>query len=237
MKPPLVTAVMVTADPARETMARVAIQDFIKQSYKNAELLIVNDSHSYEFKVGHPRVREIDTALETRPEDGWGLGFLRNYGDHHAKGDWIITWDDDDHHHPHRIMYQMAHRREGCVVLLRNQVRIDIANRQAICVECYDGASGTRLYPKGIGTYPDVTHYEDGPFLKMFDKKIIVVDNNDDHWPGPCMYVRFYTGLNVCSHEEIIGGEDSFDRRWYPTIEDREYLAHVLELHGLQIAW
>jgi len=228
----MVSAIMITGKtPKHERMARLAVQAFIDQSYENRELVVINDGE-YELKVGHPMVREVPVGK------GRTLGELRNIGMLNAKGEWVIQWDDDDHHHPHRILYQMAHRRLGCAVLLRKQIRVDVLNGEAICIEDKNGIAGTILHPhEPLRKYPDIERAEDKEFLKLFGSDKVLLDNNSDSWPGPALYVRFYHGKNTWSRENIMGGKGSYSRRWNPNSEERAYIAHVLETYGLKIAW
>ena len=166
MKPPLVTAVMITGKtPKHEKMARVAVQSFLDQTYTNKELVIINDG-PYELRIGHPSVREI---LIREPQKKI-LGELRNLGIEEARGDWIIQWDDDDYHHPHRILFQMAHRRPDKAVVLLKQLRVDITKGEIICVQCDDGGiAGTILHPaKTDVRYPIEAQGEDRQFLRGF---------------------------------------------------------------------
>jgi glycosyltransferase involved in cell wall biosynthesis len=230
MKPPLVTAVMITGkDPKRETLARKSVQSFLDQTYRRRELLIINHGE-YELKIGHPAVREI--KIDKR----LSLGEMRNMGIEHAKGEWIIQWDDDDYHHPHRILYQMAHRAgPDAAVLLRKQIRVDMLNGEVICIQCDDGIAGTILHSVGTDVrYPPLEKTEDSEFVKGFGQ-LILLDNDSDTWPGPALYLRFYHGSNVMDHAHVMGGKGSYDHRWVPHTEERAYISDVLKTYGLEV--
>jgi glycosyltransferase involved in cell wall biosynthesis len=228
--PPLVTAVMITGKtPDHEKMARVAVDCFLNQTYTTRELLIINDG-PYELRIGHPSVREVLIKDPTRKT----LGELRNLGIKEARGDWIIQWDDDDYHHPHRILYQMAHRSPGCAVVLLKQLRVDEKFGEAICVQCDEGIAGTILHPRSTDVrYPAIPKGEDNSFMGGF--KRIVVDNNGETWPGPCLYVRRYHGLNTWDYENVMGGKESYSRRWVPNGEQRKFIGKVMEKYGWRI--
>lgn len=234
MKAPLVTAVMITGKTEKhEALARMSIRSFLDQTYRRRELVIINEG-PYELKIGHPVIREIQVKDRGRP-----LGELRNIGIDEAKGDWIIQWDDDDYHHPHRILYQMAHRRdrEDCAVFLRKQIRVDMINGEAICIECDEGISGTILHPGGTDVrYPALEKGEDTEFAKGFRYQIIL-DNDSDTWPGPALYLRFYHGDNTMSHAHVMGGTNSYGRRWLPHHDEKAYITDVLEQYGIEIKW
>lgn len=232
-KAPLVTAVMITGkSDKREALARMSVKSFLDQTYRRRELLILNHGN-YELKIGHPLVQEVMV------EEKKSLGEMRNMGLDLAKGDWIIQWDDDDYHHPHRILYQMAHRRDngGTAVLLRKQIRVDMINGEAICVESEEGIAGTILHATNTETrYPLVDQTEDAAFAMGFRQRIIL-DNDSETWPGPALYLRFYHGDNVMNHEHIMGGKESYERRWLPHQEEKSYITDVLKMYGIVIEW
>ena len=234
MNSPLVSAIMITGKtPEHERLARVAAHSFLKQTYYNKELVVVNDG-PYELKIGHPRVREI-LVKEKKP-----LGALRNTGLENAKGDWVIQWDDDDYHHPHRILYQMAHRQEGHAVVLRKQLRVDIIEGRAICVDHASGIAGTILHPrKVIGRYSaKADGNEDTEFLSHFYPDVIALDNDSEMWPGPALYVRLFHDRNVQSREVVMGNKGSYSKRWSPNRDEKDYVSHLLITHyGVEIAW
>jgi glycosyltransferase involved in cell wall biosynthesis len=233
LKAPLVTAVMITGKSAgRERLARLSVKAFLDQTYRRRELVIINHGE-YALKIGHPTVREIMVPERKT------LGELRNAGIVEAKGEWIIQWDDDDYHHPHRILYQMAHRRENweTAVLLRKQIRVDMINGEAICVNCDDGISGTILHSaKTEMRYPALDQTEDAAFAMSFRHRILL-DNDSETWPGPALYLRFYHGDNVMDHAHIMVGKGSYERRWVPHHEEKAYISDVLRMYGIGVKW
>ena len=98
----LVSAIMPTGRlPGRRALSQVAIECFFRQTYPDRQLVIVN--HSEEpFGLEDPRVKEV---VVRRPPT---LGELRNIGLDAADGELLITWDDDDWHHPCRMEKQAA---------------------------------------------------------------------------------------------------------------------------------
>lgn len=241
ISPPLVSAVMVTGKtPEHEGMARLAVKCFLKQTYTHTELVIINDG-PYTLDIQHPAVHEtrigIDMAAGAE-KPKMALGHLRNLGIAAAKGDYIIQWDDDDYHHPHRILYQMAHmpRRDmAAAVLLTRQVRVSlVGKREAFNIEDTNGIAGTVLHRRlGAPNYPDTAHKgEDADFLKGFGDNVILLDNDSDVWPGPALYVRVYHGRNTWDEAHVMGGEGSFTGSWGLNADEREYLRLVLAEYG-----
>jgi glycosyltransferase involved in cell wall biosynthesis len=110
-----VSCMMVTK-PGRETLARLAIADFYRQTHPYRDLVVVTTS-----------VDSFRALAQVLPCDGTSLlgladvaplGALRNVALDHAKGPIICQWDDDDRYHPQRIEEQLwgltAFHRHSC---------------------------------------------------------------------------------------------------------------------------
>jgi glycosyltransferase involved in cell wall biosynthesis len=231
----LVAAVMITGkSPEHEAMARVAVQCFLAQSYQNKKLIIINDG-DYELGVKHPLV------IEHRIEPGKKLGELRNIGIQKARdigASWVIQWDDDDFHHQHRILYQMAHRVDdgdhySVAVVLKKQMRVSLTKGDAFNIEDANGIAGTILHnlqQTGGGTgfgYPDEEKGEDAEFMGKFDD-LVIIDNHSEVWPGPALYVRLYHGGNTWDEEHVMGGRGSFTDKWRMNRDELSYLQSVM---------
>lgn len=80
-----------------------AIRCFLNQTYKNAELLIVEDGGEGVRAIvpSHPRIRYVVTSKCHT------LGDKRNVACDCAKGDYVAHWDDDDWSAPERLQYQI----------------------------------------------------------------------------------------------------------------------------------
>lgn len=100
---PSVSCIMPTAD--RDKYVVLAVQYFLEQDYKNADLIIVDDGKN---PVGHllpndPKIRYFYSApLGT-------VGAKRNYACDLAGGEVIMHWDDDDWHASNWISKQVFH--------------------------------------------------------------------------------------------------------------------------------
>src|SRR5688572_24273372 len=184
----MVTAVMLTGDTRRRPLAEISIECFRAQTHLDSELLIIN--HSGErFDVADDRIRELPVArLDT-------LGDLRNVGLENARGEYVISWDDDDWHHPRRIEAQV----EACdddhdAVVLRSYVVLDLTTskffgRSCSSFEC-GGCCGTILHRRGVERYRACERHEDNMFVRAFQGRLRVLDN------APALYIRTYSGLN-----------------------------------------
>lgn len=199
-----VTAVMLTGDTRRRPLVKVAIECFQEQTYVDSELLIVN--HSGErFDVAHGRIREL---VVRRPDT---LGDLRNIGLDNSQGEYVISWDDDDWHHPRRIEAQL----EACdddhdAVVLRTYLVLDLTTAQFFGRSCCrfecGGCCGTILHRRGAERYSARERSEDGIFVRAFRGRLRVLDN------APFLYIRTYSGLNVSPREHIVENPRRFSQ-------------------------
>lgn len=97
---PLVSCIMPTRD--RRPYLAHSIRCFLRQDYRNSELLIVDD--------GVDQVRDCvpeDRRIRYLRLDGkLSLGAKRNFACEHARGEIIVHWDDDDWYPPGRVRTQ-----------------------------------------------------------------------------------------------------------------------------------
>jgi glycosyltransferase involved in cell wall biosynthesis len=110
-KTPLVSCIMITAN--RGHLVHRSAQCFASQSYKNKELVVIDDGSEdlepilQQYAPGHFRY------LRLEKKEGQNLGFLRNLGLDEAKGEYIAQWDDDDWYHPDRLTQQISALESG----------------------------------------------------------------------------------------------------------------------------
>jgi glycosyltransferase involved in cell wall biosynthesis len=113
---PRVSCLMPTAD--RPEMAKKALLDFMAQSYRDSELLVLDDGDP-PFRLAMPpghRIRLI------REEKRTSLYRKRERLVHLAKGDILVSWDDDDIHGPDRLAVQVAEIDKGFEATYFDQV-------------------------------------------------------------------------------------------------------------------
>ena len=133
---PLVSGILVVADDERINLARSAVTSFLRQTYPNKEVVIVNAAPNKSvLEQQWPTLREFRVDPVKYPT----IGALRNKGIVECAGEWVMPFDDDDHSHLHRMFMQMAVRREGSCVMADRQVRVDI-DRQTLCI--YENLNG-----------------------------------------------------------------------------------------------
>lgn len=103
---PRVSCLMVTRN--RIELVSRSIASYLSQRYPHRELIVVPDRAApladlerHIAALGRADIRLI------AEHDAHNLSALRNVSLHHASGDLICTWDDDDIYHPDRVQVQL----------------------------------------------------------------------------------------------------------------------------------
>lgn len=116
-----------------------AIASVIKQTYKNLEIIVINDRstdhqyYTFPWDILDPRLKIIHLEKQSKTQTGGisSAGYVRNRGIEIATGDLIAFLDDDDSWFPEKLEKQVQAMKEtGC----------------KLC--CTDGYIGTGLYKK-----------------------------------------------------------------------------------------
>lgn len=131
---PLVT-IGITCFNAQDTIDR-AIQSALSQDWQNFEVIIVDDcSTDLSISVIEQSIAKPSYARLIKHSENLGPAGARNTILEHAKGDFIVFFDDDDESFPSRIQKQFD-------TIVRYE---DICDTQKLL--CF--SSGSRLYPNG----------------------------------------------------------------------------------------
>jgi len=118
---PLVTVSIPTHDRV-ELLTERALPSVLAQTYPNLDVLVVGDrspprvAEAVE-RIRDERVRFVNLTHRhafTDPERHWLVGSVpgRNAGYEHARGAWIVDFDDDDEMRPHAIESVLTKARE-----------------------------------------------------------------------------------------------------------------------------
>ncbi|WRR79273.1 glycosyltransferase family 2 protein [Escherichia coli] len=86
-----------------------AIDSVIEQTYKNIEIIVIDDN-GINSKKGHETstlVRHYPHIIYIKLEKNSGGGMARNKGIERASGDYITFLDDDDYYYPEKIQKQL----------------------------------------------------------------------------------------------------------------------------------
>jgi glycosyltransferase involved in cell wall biosynthesis len=108
---PKVSCLMVTAN--RKRFFKRSLLSYRRQTYKNKELIILDDGKEdlTPLLTDFPEGEITYLRIEKKKENV--LGHLRNLTLEKASGDYITQWDDDDWYHPDRIMTQLNVLQQG----------------------------------------------------------------------------------------------------------------------------
>ena len=104
---PLVTVVMSAFEPNEHIFT--AISSVLAQTYKNLELLVIDDASPLNFDEVLNRVSSLDDRVRVlRQQANGGTYRIRNRALDEARGELITFQDSDDWMHPQRIELQVA---------------------------------------------------------------------------------------------------------------------------------
>ena len=207
-----VTAVMVTANiPERKRLMDQAIECFYRQTHPNKDLLIVNQGEP----LGFPNEILVDPRVS--------LGDMRNIGLSHAqKPGCVISWDDDDYHHPDRMSKQLKPWRGRYAVIQQNQIVYNLQSEDARVITAkhwkFAGYPGSVLHDAICPfRYPSIPRGEDSEFIKNW--RVAVIDND------PKLYVRFIHGYNTSGNHHI---ENLLYNSRPLSLDEKQYLDDIL---------
>lgn len=101
---PLVSCILPTygRPPAYQHLVEEAVESFLRQTYQNKELILLNDAPGQELVCDAPGVHVVNL-----PERYPSLGEKRNAGVRMSRGEIIAMWDDDDISLPWRLSHCM----------------------------------------------------------------------------------------------------------------------------------
>ncbi|HXH40510.1 MAG TPA: glycosyltransferase [Thermoanaerobaculia bacterium] len=185
---PLVPCVMPTYN--RPEFIPLALECFRGQSYRNRELIVVDDGDR---RVGdllrdEPAVRYVHVGRRV------SVGAKRNRGCAEARGEIIALWDDDDWYSPRRLQGQVAPilRNEADITGLVNRFVLQLPQRKCWTVSgplhrsmfVGDVPGGTVVFRRSIWAggicFPEINLGEDAAFLRLAmrrGKRLLRVDD------------------------------------------------------------
>lgn len=236
MDQPLVSCLMPTM-PGREHMAKLAIRDFQRQTYKNKELIVACSGDSstmtelfgYIQGLGDPTIH--CPFLTTEDKKPVILGAMRNFTNEIGTGEWMCTWDDDDRHHPDRILLHMhaANREQADITYLNMQLHCFPDINQLWWVDWQSHRSpGYVCYRRtDIKYQEDASLGEDTLFLRNLAAAGYKFAKVETDIP---IYIRYYHGANAWHrrhHETLVQGHTTY---WQRIADYRDKLTGFLRL-------
>lgn len=230
---PKVSAILVFSDARRIRLARKAVRQFLAQTYKHKELLIVNASGKQITDHVSPEVIEIPWPADRT----LSLGAMRNVAIEAASSDMLYPhWDDDDVYDPCLLSYMMAHHNDDRyeALLLTQQIRADIKNSCAYMHVEPSGIPNTMLVPKTSARYPEQTGSEDVVFWSRFWSLCTKLINNKI-WPVNTLKMCVHTGHNVSQRSTFMvdhHSDENFGRVQLTGLE-ADYMQAAFETFNL----
>jgi glycosyltransferase involved in cell wall biosynthesis len=125
----LVSVVITTYN--RETYLDSAIQSVVNQSYKNIEIIVVDDGSKINYAE---KICSKYPKCKYHFKTNGGLSSARNYGVSVAKGDFIAFLDDDDLFLPQKIEIQID--------ILQKKLDVDCVHSSALIIDENDVPTG-----------------------------------------------------------------------------------------------
>jgi glycosyltransferase involved in cell wall biosynthesis len=193
---------MVTADRAR--LARRAVRCYLRQTYPERELIVVDDGKEDLSDVlsAVPSEQLKYIRLDRRPEHV--LGYLRNVALEAADGAFIAQWDDDDWYHPERLRTQIEALKDGFDACSLQTVLMHL-DTEAFTKSPYvgylrDGIPGTIVHRRNPGVaYPPLRRGEDTAYLKAWRGSRYARIEQSEH-----LFIRCFHGANTWEIEHFL---------------------------------
>lgn len=105
---PLISVIMPVYRPSSEI--RYAVQSLLRQTWKNLEIIIVDDASGEAFKSILEDIKGLDDRINViHQKHNTGAYVARNLGLKYCKGQYITVHDADDWSHPQKIELQAKH--------------------------------------------------------------------------------------------------------------------------------
>ena len=193
---PLISCIMPTYN--RRSFIDLALACFRRQTYRNRELIVVDDGTESiaDLVRDEPGVRYYRLSGRLR------IGAKRNRACAEARGELIAHWDDDDWYAPDRLARQAAPilRGDADITGLENRFVLQMPDRRFWTVEPHlhrsmfvgDVHGGTLVFRRAIWAagvlYPEVDLAEDARFLQLATgagRRLVKLEND-----GSFVYLR-----------------------------------------------
>lgn len=186
-----------------ENYIEETLTSLVNQSYKDFEVLIVDDKSTdgsititNKFIANHPELNI--TLFADRPADfPKGVSGSRNYGIHHAKGEWVCFLDSDDLFHPEKleILHTLIISLQSNTQAIHHQL-LEFKDGENVAFEEITNATGyyhpsldQLVMGNTIATSAVVIKKETLDKTKYFDNELGGVED-------------YYLWLHVCLHTE-----------------------------------
>jgi len=200
---PKVSCLTVTAD--RKHLMKRAVLCFQNQTYKNKELVIIDDGAQDlgDILTDLPADQVKYVKLEKKPENT--LGKLRNRSLDEANGDFLVQWDDDDWYHPERIAIQaqtlMAGYDACCLSGALMHLDEELYMHHPYVGYLPDGIPGSIMHRADADIrYPHTRRAEDTVYLnEWMEQRYLQLPDDYSH-----LFIRCYHGNNTWEKDHFL---------------------------------
>ena len=202
---------------------RKSLKSFIKQTYEDKELIIVNNGDKeYIKKIDDELKKYMSYNIRHIKAKKSTMGSLRNIGLSNCSGEYVMTYDDDDEHHPDRISYSVKEIVKNKVDgLLFKNIFVLSDEKYYLCKFSYYGIEPTLIHRRRYGVrYRPIELGEDTEYIKDLrnnNTRIIVVDN------PPILYKYVWHNNNIISN----GIKNGIIRNNADVVYTKEYVANL----------
>ncbi|MGN9790595.1 glycosyltransferase [Streptomyces sp. OZ13] len=223
---PTVSCLMVTKD--RSATARRAITCFRNQTYRNLELVVVEDGTDDALEQHIRNLSDPRICYHRLPPEGRTLGELRNEAVDRATGPYVCQWDDDDLYDPERVETQMAAilalGTEACFLAREQLWWPDRRKLGVSCARVWEGSMvcATDRIPR----YPAQRRGEDTPVAEEVVRtcRVVTVD-------APQLYTYVCHGANTFNESHFAEHFDVATEIWAePAVYAERLLAMAARL-------
>lgn len=193
----LISAVLCTCT-GREYLARRAIQQFNNQTWKEKELIIVNQGEQF-------ITIEEENITEVMVPSYLNNGAMRNIGDALARGGYIVRLDDDDLFHRNRFKMQMnAIQETGAPASSFQNIINYIPIEDVAWVRALKCSPGLMMYRnEGRRYISDLRKSSDTYFMaEHYIGQVVTIDNPPEY------YIRYWHGINQLTNRRGLGEWD-----------------------------
>ncbi len=196
---PLVSCLMVTRE--RFDLARRSVNCFLKQTYPNKELVIIDDDPCDDLERWVGSLRDPQIQFMRLADEGKPLGELREISLQAARGDYVSQWDDDDISHPDRLMSQLVSiaALHADAAFLHRQM-LWFPGRRCLGISAYRLLENTMVIKKEkIGSYQALEKGEDTPLCNdvVREAEVVLCDKPD-------LYVYIFHGNNTWDEDHFV---------------------------------
>jgi len=200
-KIPEVSCLLITKN--RFKLVKRAINCWLKQSFKNTELVIVEDGEDETQNFIKSLIKKHPQIRYFRPIKRYNLGQLRNLSLKLAKGKYVINWDDDDFSHSKRVEVQLE-------AIIKKKASLCLLSRGTIAMlpsNEFGYGPKIRMINTVLAKRSDIPYYseqekgEDSYMLSEATRKRLKIVKVD----RPDLYIYIFHGNNTWDEKHLMG--------------------------------